>query len=291
MTEKSAPPNGRPPHEMVAATLRERIRAGDLTEGTRLPTQKHLVSEFDVNRTVVRQALETLKREGFLTDTGRGAPPTVAVPVTQSEAPQTSGTELSERLYEAFRAKHVTIDSFSLTTETFNSALSGARLGVFDRELTPESVTVRVIVPSPTARLAIPRLIDDPDDPRVVERLHELQRTWTNALRLSLEGLRDRGHIAEVSCEIRTVAATPLHKLYLLNRTEALMGYYRVLEQQVTHQGEQLDIFDVLGIDANLYRSSSGPDCRDEQEASFVKDSQQWFNSLWDHISEPFPAH
>jgi DNA-binding transcriptional regulator YhcF (GntR family) len=278
---------GRPQHEVVAARLRERIENGELPRGARIPTQKDLVSEFGVNRTVVRQALDELKRDGLLTDTGRGAPPTVAEPAHTHGAPKPAGTELAERLYEAFRAEHVTIDAYSLTTETFNNALARPHRAIAGGLLAPRSVTVRVIVPSPDAYLALPRLVDDPTDRRPLQRLHELQRTWATALRMSLDTFRDRYEVPHVSCEIRTVAATPLQKLYILNGTEALTGYYHVVRSEVTYQEESLDIYDVLGFETTLFRSSAGPRSHDKQDIAFVQNSQDWFDSLWSTIAIP----
>jgi DNA-binding transcriptional regulator YhcF (GntR family) len=275
---------------VVAAALRERIDSGELPPGARIPTQKDLADEFGVNRTAVRQALHELKSHGLLTDTGRGAPPSVARPGPSQEAPKPAGTELAERLYEAFRAEDVTIDAYSLTTETFNNALARPHRSIVDGTLRPRSIAVRVIVPSSRAYLALPRLVDDPDDRRPLHRLHELQRTWATALRMSLEVFRDRYGVPEVSCEIRTVAATPLQKLYLLNGTEALLGYYHVVPEEVTYQGEELEIFDVLGFETSLFRFSAAPGNHDKQDIAFVHDSQAWFDSLWNTIAAPL-AH
>ncbi|MGH3312488.1 MAG: winged helix-turn-helix domain-containing protein, partial [Streptomyces sp.] len=217
MTKTSPAEHGRPPHEAIAATLRERIDSGELPPGVRIPTQKDLVSEFGVNRTVIRQALDELKRGGLLADTGRGAPPTVAEPAPSRYTPKPAGVVLAERLYEAFRADHVTIDTYSLTTETLNNALARPHRSLADGTLTPRSITVRAIVPGADAHLALPRLVDDPADRRPMRRLHELQTTWATALRMSLGAFKDRYEVPEVSCEVRTVAATPLQKLYVLN--------------------------------------------------------------------------
>jgi DNA-binding transcriptional regulator YhcF (GntR family) len=289
VTQMSPAGQERPPHEVVATALRERIDSGELPQGARIPTQKDLAGEFGVNRTAVRQALDELRRDGLLTDTGRGAPPTVAEPAASHGAPKPAGTELAERLYEAFRAEHVTIDAFSLTTETLNNALARPHRSIVDGTLTPQSITLRVIVPSPEAYLALPRLVDDPDDRRPLQRLHELQRTWATALRMSLGAFKDRYEVPEVSCEIRAVAATPLQKLYVLNGTEVLMAYYNVVRDKVTYRREELDIFDTLGFETPMFRFSSGPASHDRQDSAFVQNAQEWFNSLWRTITVPWP--
>lgn len=272
---------------MVAAALRERIDSGELPPGSRIPTQKDLAGEFGVNRTAVRQALQDLKHDGLLTDAGRGAPPAVARPRPHHESPKPAGTELAERLYEAFRAEDVTIDTYSLTTETLNNALARPHRSIVDGTLSPRSVTVRAIIPGPEANLALPRHIEDPDDERPRNRLHELQRTYASALRLSLDAFRDRYDVPEVRCDIRTVPATPLHKLYILNGSEALMGFYTAVQDQVTYQGEEMDIIDVLGFESPLFRFSRAADGDDPQDVAFVERSQQWFDALWESIATP----
>lgn len=290
MTTKRDSPTGRRPRDVVADSLRERIRSGEFAPGSRLPTQRELESEFGVSRSAVREALAALTQDGLLEGVGRGAPPTVAAPGHPGDAPRTAGTELGERLYAAFQAEHVTIDTLSLTTETLNNALSRPQLDLIEGVLaTPESVTVRVLIPSLGARLALPQLKDEPEDPRPLQRLHEMQRTYAKTLELTLGTMRDRGGVREVGIEIRTVPITPTHKLYLLNSTEALMAYYPVLaDQEVEYRGDQLTMYDVRGVEARLFRSSAGPDSRDDQETAFVEESQLFFESLWSTIAKPF---
>ncbi|SCK05300.1 winged helix-turn-helix domain-containing protein [Streptomyces sp. WMMB 322] len=287
MNRTSPAKGARSPHEAVAAALRERIDSGELPPEARIPTQKDLAEEFGVNRAAVRQAVQDLKRQGLLTDPGRGAPPTVARPGPSQEEPKPAGTELAERLYEAFRAEHVTIDTYSLTTETLNNALARPHRSIVDGTIFPRSIKVRAIVPSPQADLALPRLVDDPDDRRPLDRLHEIQRTWATALRNTFGTFRGRYEVPEVSCEIRTVAATPLHKIYILNGTEALMGYYTVVRDRVPYRDEELEIFDVLGLESPLFRFSAGPDGHDKQDDAFLAHSQAWFDSLWENLSTP----
>jgi len=272
---------------VVADTLRERIRTRELRPGTRLPTQRELEAEFSVGRSAVREALAALAQEGLLENVGRGASPTVAEPTHHADAPRSAGVELTDRLHEAFQAEHVTIDAFSLTTETLNNALAWPVRQVMDLQLTPRSVTARVIIPSLGARLALPRLIDDPDDPKPRERLHQIQTTYVNALRNSLGSLSQFG--TEVKLTVRAVPLTPTHKLYLLNGDEALTGYYQVVKNEdADFHGEQLALYDVLGLTAKLFRSTRGPEARDEQEATFVAESQEFFDSLWTTIAVPF---
>ena len=46
----------------LVKALTERIRAGELKPGDRLPTEQELIEEFKVSRTVVREAISSLQR-------------------------------------------------------------------------------------------------------------------------------------------------------------------------------------------------------------------------------------
>ncbi|MEO7714622.1 MAG: GntR family transcriptional regulator [Capsulimonas sp.] len=52
--------------ERVADTLRERIRSGQYADGERLPAERILTDELDVDRRVVRAAVSRLAKEGFV---------------------------------------------------------------------------------------------------------------------------------------------------------------------------------------------------------------------------------
>lgn len=273
-------------HEVVADTLRRRIDSGALRQGARIPTQKELAEEFGVNRSVIRHALKELQGEGRLTDTGRGAPPFVA---DVHLMPKPAGSALAAHLYEAFCAEHVTIDAYSLTTETLNNALARPKRAIADRVLTPRSITVRAIVPSQESWLALPRHVIDPADDRPMMRFRDLQRTWASALRATISTLMERTATRDVSCEIRTVASTPLHKVYILNGTQALMAHYTVVSEEVAYRGEMFEIFDVLGFESPLFHFSAGAESSGRQDAAIARNCQEWFDSLWNTIAVPLP--
>ena len=59
--------NGRVPrYHRIADELRERIKAGDLQAGARLPNQRRLAQDFGVTLMTLRQALELLEREKLI---------------------------------------------------------------------------------------------------------------------------------------------------------------------------------------------------------------------------------
>lgn len=53
-------------YEQLAAVLRERITAGDLREGERLPSETLLATQAGVSRSTVREALRTLQEAGLI---------------------------------------------------------------------------------------------------------------------------------------------------------------------------------------------------------------------------------
>lgn len=62
-----------PLYKQICAGLREAILSGELTEGTRLPTERALASELGVNRTTVMNAYNELASEGLIEGhVGRG---------------------------------------------------------------------------------------------------------------------------------------------------------------------------------------------------------------------------
>ena len=53
-------------YHQIAQSLRERIRTGELSPGTRLTNQRALAREFGVTLMTLRQALDLLEREGLI---------------------------------------------------------------------------------------------------------------------------------------------------------------------------------------------------------------------------------
>lgn len=55
-----------PLHRAIEATLRQRIRSGELSIGEPLPSESRLCEEFSASRGPVRQALASLREEGLI---------------------------------------------------------------------------------------------------------------------------------------------------------------------------------------------------------------------------------
>jgi len=63
----------KPLSTVVAESLAEKIRSGRLQPGAQLPTEAELCAEYDVSRTVVREAVARLRSEGMVVpQQGRG---------------------------------------------------------------------------------------------------------------------------------------------------------------------------------------------------------------------------
>lgn len=53
-------------YEQLAGRIRSQVIDGDLSAGDKLPNERELADKFGVSRTVVREALKTLKQEGLI---------------------------------------------------------------------------------------------------------------------------------------------------------------------------------------------------------------------------------
>ncbi|MFF9165097.1 winged helix-turn-helix domain-containing protein [Streptomyces longwoodensis] len=265
----------------IADVLRERIRAGELRAGDRLPTQAELAEEFGVERGTVRQALRALQEDGLLTNVSKGSPPRIAELSPVVEEPQPTMVALAPRLTEAFSAPHVRVDAVCLTAESLMLALSEPLRLIHAGSVRPERITVRILLPSRDIALAFPVAVDaaDGDDP-VHERWLSMRNAQGQVLRHNLRTLRTHG--VDIDVAFRALPFTPPVKLYLLNGEEALMAYYTVTRREEPTDGGTLDMYDVLGTESLLFsfERSAGP-----RDAAFVIQSQKWFDALWETIT------
>ncbi|MER6162683.1 GntR family transcriptional regulator [Streptomyces sp. NPDC001868] len=271
----------------IAATLRDRIRGGDLRPGARLPTQAELAEEFGVERGTVRQALRALQDDGLLSNVSKGSPPRVAeaVHAPRDEQPQPTMVGLGPRLAEAFSAPHVRVDAACLTAETLMLALGEPVRRIHEGTIRPESIDVRILLPSRKINLAFPvpvegRGEDDEEDP-VHKRWLDQRNAQIRVLRHNLLALRT-SHQLDVRVTFRALPFTPPVKLYLLNGQEALIAYYMLMKREEQMADGPLEMYDAFGTQSLLFsfEKESGP-----RDAAFVDQSQQWFNALWETIT------
>ncbi|MBE4738107.1 MULTISPECIES: GntR family transcriptional regulator [Streptomyces] len=270
----------------IAATLRDRIRGGHLRPGERLPTQAELAEEFGVERGTVRQALRALQDDGLLSNVSKGSPPRVAeVGPAASNEPQPTMVGLGPRLADAFSTPHVRIDAACLTAETLMLALGEPVRRIHEGTIRPESIDVRILLPSRKINLAFPvpvegRGEDDEEDP-VHRRWLDQRNAQIRVLRHNLQALRT-SHKLDVSVTFRALPFTPPVKLYLLNGQEALIAYYMLMKREEQMADGPLQMYDAFGTQSLLFsfEKETGP-----RDAAFVDQSQQWFNALWETIT------
>jgi DNA-binding transcriptional regulator YhcF (GntR family) len=268
----------------IADTLRERIRTGELRAGDRLKTQAELAEEFGVERGTVRQALRALQEDGLLSNVSKGSPPRIAEPARAQAEPQPTMVALAPRLTEAFSARHVRIDAACLTAETLMLALGEPLRRIHEGSVRPESIDVRILLPSRKINLAFPVPVDTPsgdDEDPVHERWLAQRNAQGHVLRHNLQALRST-HGIDVRVAFRALPFTPPAKLYVLNGTEALFAYYMVARREETTDGETLDMYDVLGTESLLFCFEKS---RGHQDQAFVEQSQLWFDALWETIT------
>ncbi|MEU1195597.1 winged helix-turn-helix domain-containing protein [Streptomyces sp. NPDC005813] len=266
----------------IADVLRERIRAGDLKAGDRLPTQAELAEEFGVERGTVRQALRALQEDGLLSNVSKGSPPRIAeVPPVRDE-PQPTMVGLAPRLTEAFSVPHVRIDAACLTAETLMLALGDPVRQIHEGRIRPASIDVRILLPSRDINLAFPVPVEakGEDDP-VHKRWLDQRNAQVVVLRHNLQSLRS-SHGIDVRVAFRALPFTPPVKLYLLNEAEALFAYYMVTKREEAVDSGILEMYDALGSASLLFSFEKRAGQRD---AAFVEQSQKWFDALWETIT------
>ncbi|MER6712222.1 MULTISPECIES: winged helix-turn-helix domain-containing protein [unclassified Streptomyces] len=266
----------------IADTLRERIRAGRLRSGERLPTQAELAEEFGVERGAVRQALRALQEDGLLTNVSKGSPPRIAAPAPAREEPQPTMVGLAPRLTQAFSVPQVRVDVVCHTAETLMVALGEPLRMIHEGRIRPESIDVRILVPSRDIELAFPVPVEaHGDDNPVHQRWLAMRNAQGQVLQHNLLALRST-HGIDVSVMFRALPFTPPVKLYLLNGEEALIGYYMLTRRAEEWGSQTLDMYDVLGSQSVLFSFTRRADQRD---AAFVDESQKWFDALWETIT------
>ncbi|WP_415949831.1 GntR family transcriptional regulator [Streptomyces sp. KLOTTS4A1] len=281
--------NGRKPsHQEIAEILRGRIVSGELRPGSRLPTQGRLAEEFGVERGTVRLALKMLQDDGLLKNITKGAPPQIAPHGAPAErtGPQPTMVGLGPQLVRAFEQPRVRIDALSLTAETLMIALGEPLRRVHEGTLHPEAIEVRLLLPSRDISLAFPIPVDG-DTEAVHQRWLDQRNAQGHVLRHNLLALRAT-HGIDVQVTFRALPFTPPVKLYLLNGSEALFAYYMITRREETVGTDQaVELFDTLGSKSLLF-SFEGALAAEPgvgKDASFVQESQSWFDALWNTIA------
>ncbi|WP_370077626.1 winged helix-turn-helix domain-containing protein [Streptacidiphilus sp. MAP12-16] len=271
-----------------------RAEIAQLQPGARLLSQHALSERLDVSRDTVQRALRELRAEGLITST-TGSGSFVAETTGEGGDEGGDGDELEPAIIaldhyldDALREEHVTIDFFGFSAETLTTLLKPRldRLKLA-RSFHPDSLKIRLLLPTTDVRLALPRAVDNPKDPRPLERLRRMTTGFVDVLQEAVNELRVREVVPEASLQVMAVPMTPQVKLYVINREVALRGWYEVerapVEVPVSEDGretELLEIYDLMGLDASLIR----------QRPSAARKAQTWFESVWNTIAVEWPG-
>jgi hypothetical protein len=189
---------------------------------------------------------------------------------------------LAPRLTAAFSARRVRVDVVCHTAETLMVALGEPLRLIHEGRMRPDTVDVRILVPSRNISLAFPVPVDGGGEGDVIHRRWlAMRNAQGQVLHHNLLSLRAT-HGIDVRVTFRALPFTPPVKLYLLNGEEALLGYYTLTRREEDWGGETLDMYDALGSKSLLFSFTKRAGRRD---AAFVTESQKWFDALWETIT------
>ncbi|MBT1094777.1 GntR family transcriptional regulator [Streptomyces sp. Tu102] len=276
--------------QRVADELRARMADGEYPLHSTLPSQRNLTKEFRVSRDTVQRALRELVDEGWIESRQGSGSRVIKTQRIQSPTPKATrsrrGVTLEALISEAFEQPEVTLDVYTLTSESLYWRIQQQADRIRGRSISPRRITLRMLLPAEDQPLPYPRVKDDEDDRRLSARLHEITERHTQSLRQSLGALKTEGWVPSVDVEIRRAPLTPAFKLYLFNGAEALHGPYEVIERKIELEpGEEIAALDVLGLGATLTHHVKDND-PNSSGTVFVESMQKWFDSVWDLLSE-----
>lgn len=194
------------------------------------------------------------------------------------------GPTLGPLLAEAFEQREVTLDVYSLTAESLAAHLAVQAERILGRDITPDSIVLRLILPSQDLPLPYPRVKGDLADLRLTDRLRLISERSLASVRHLRTALAEVD--TDVVIDVRWAPLTPTFKLYLLNGTQALLAPYEVIEREIRlDSGGVVNALDVLGFGAPITRHVRNAD-PDSPDTLFVESWQRWFNSVWNRVAE-----
>ncbi|MET9515325.1 winged helix-turn-helix domain-containing protein [Streptomyces sp. NPDC002994] len=274
--------------QRVADALHTQLTDGTYRVGDLLPVQRVLAERFGVSRDTVQRVLRELADEGWIHSrqgSGTRVVKTQRIHSPDAQSARAGKVTLGPLIAGAFEAPVVTLDVFTLTSQSLDAHIHLQAVRVRAGEIAPQRITVRLLVPSEEVRLAYPRHITDDADPRPLQRLHAISRRHLASLGSALFDLRTEGLVPQVDVEVKHTPLTPSFKLYLLNGTAALHGLYEVVERPIAlDDGEVIDALDVLGLGATLFHYVKDQEAG-SQGSLFVDAARSWFDSHWNLLS------
>lgn len=274
----------------MAEELRVRMADGTYPLGSTMPSQRDLAEEFLISRDTVQRVVRELRNEGWIESRqGSGSRVVKNQRIQSSTARATRSRQaitLGPLISEVFEQPEVTLDVSTLTSESLDAHVRLQAERIRAGVISPERISLRMLLPSPELDLPYPRVKDDENDLRLRDRLHKLTDQHTKSLEQVLTALKAEKLVPSVEVEVRRARLTPTFKLYLINRTEALHGLYEVIERPlVLDSGEEVTALDVLGLGATLTHHVKDGD-PNSAGSVFVDSHQAWFESVWTWLSE-----
>ncbi|MGY1498942.1 GntR family transcriptional regulator [Streptomyces sp. QTS52] len=276
--------------DRVADELRHRMADGLYPVGSLMPAQRDLAEAFGVSRDTVQRVLRELRNEGWIESRQGSGSRVVKTQRIQSTAPKASRSRqavtLGPLISEAFEQPEVTLDVYTLTSETLDAHIRLQAERIRAHVIVPQRIALRMLLPSDTESLPYPRGIDAKDDPLLRNRLRDITGRHTDSLRGVLAELAAEGLVPEIGLEVRYAPLTPTFKLYLINGVEALHGMYEVIRRPVVvDRRKTVEALDVLGLGATLTHHVRDGD-PNSPGSTFVESMQNWFESVWNLLSE-----
>lgn len=271
------PDDPRPPFQQLASVLRAAILTKKYGPGEQLPSGNEMARTYGVSRATVQDALRVLKNEGHVASVqGRG------VYVRERT---TRPVGLRPIIEHAFEQPNVSIDFAGFSGETLHGAIQEPLDKIRAGRLTPESVSIRMLVPDPTVPWGIPCDFDTlADNPGGRDRMRGIMERHTQAIADSVAELEDLGLVKDAKAQIKVHGSPLVFKVYIINGQEVFFGYYPVKKNTVRIKGKQTDIYDLVGKDASLFHHDvdGGPDSIEYQ---YVEETRAWFESMWTTVA------
>ncbi|MEV6538353.1 GntR family transcriptional regulator [Streptomyces sp. NPDC051665] len=274
----------------VAEELRVRMADGVYPLGSCLPAQSALAMEFGVSRNTVQRILEELCNEGWIESRQGKGSRVIKNQRIQSWSPRASRSRqaltLGPLIGEVFERPEVTLDVYTLTSESLDAHIRLQAERIRAKNIAPQRIALRMLLPTESMTLPYPRAKDDKDDPRLQDRLHHITKRHTESLSEVLMALEAENLVSSVELEIRHTPLTPTFKLYVINGVEVLHGVYTVIERAVVlDDGNKITALDVLGYGATLTHHVKDADPT-SPGLVFVEGMVTWFESVWTHLAD-----
>ncbi|MDG4858892.1 winged helix-turn-helix domain-containing protein [Streptomyces sp. T-3] len=287
MNEVRAGDGGGKEFQRVSDVLHARLSDGTYPMGHRLPSQRELAQELGVSRDTIQRVFAELINERWIESRqGSGSRVVRAQEIHSSSEQLSRGpTTLGPLISAAFESPQVSLDVFTLTSESLDAHIRVQAERVRAGLITPERIDVRMLLPSEEMELPYPRVKDDLYDTRLRNRFQGITSRFTQSLRSVLWELDSAGLVG-TTLRIRRIPLTPTGKLYLLNGREALFGPYEIVERRLLlDSGEEVDALDVQGLGTTLTHFVKDDDPH-SQGSAFVTSMQAWFDSCWNLLAE-----